>query len=232
MTDYHRPDTQHNVRLSEEEARRHIVLLVDDEPHILAGLRRVLHKEPYELLCAGSVDEAFIFLRAKTVDAVITDQDMPGMRGTTFLAKVCREFPETVRFMLTGKPSLEVAIQAINAGAIHRFFTKPCNYTDMLITLRQALQQHDLLVAAKSLLQAVRGQSAALEQLERTHPGITTVRRDSHGVIVADLDDLTVDELVAQLRRETVQVTARLGEAGEGAWTHAVAPPRGIRGER
>jgi DNA-binding NtrC family response regulator len=89
-----------------------------------------------------------VYLRAKTVDVVVADHDMPVMRGTTFLAKVRQEFPDTIRMMLTGKPTLEVAIQAINEGAIHRFFTKPCRHVDLIITLRQALQQHDLLVAA------------------------------------------------------------------------------------
>ena len=213
--------SQPDVRRSGRETRRHTVLLVDDELHVLAGLRRVLHKEPYDILCAVSVKEAFVYLRAKTVHAVITDQDMPGMCGTAFLANVCCEFPETVRFMLTGKPTLEVAMQAINEGAIHRFFTKPCNYVDLTTTLRQALQQHDLLVAARHLLQVVGGQSAALEHLEHTYPGITKVRRDRSGVIVADLDDLTVEELIAQLRHETLKATARLGEADEQPWSAA-----------
>jgi two-component system, probable response regulator PhcQ len=229
MTEHHLDHALHRClsaaprdpRLCEGEPRRHTVLLVDDEPHVLAGLRRVLHKDPYTLLCASSVQEAFGYLRAQTVDAVITDQDMPGMRGTVFLATLCREFPETVRFMLTGKPTLEVAMQAINDGAIHRFFTKPCNDADLRMTLRQALQQHDLVVAARHLLQRVRGQSAALAQLEEAYPGITHVRRDRRDVIVADLDTLTVDELIAQLRQEASTVTAWCG-ADE-------APPWGAR---
>lgn len=199
--------------------RRHTVLLVDDEPHVLAGLRRVLHKEPYDLLCAGSVQDAFGYVRAQPVDAIITDQDMPGMRGTTFLATVCRECPDTVRFMLTGKPTLEVAIQAINDGEIHRFFTKPCHDVDLTVALRQALQQHDVLVAARHLLQRVRAQSAALTQLEATYPGITKVHRDSRGVIVADVDTLPVDELIAQLRQETHNITTRLRETEAPSWS-------------
>jgi DNA-binding NtrC family response regulator len=191
---------------------------VDDEPHILAGLRRVLHKEPYHLLCACSVQEAWGYLRAQPVHAVITDQDMPGMRGTVFLAHLCQAFPDTVRFMLTGKPTLEVAIQAINDGAIHRFFTKPCHDVDLIMTLRQALQQHDLVVAARHLLPIVRGQSAALEQLESTYPGITKVRRDHRGVVVADVDTLTVDELIAQLRQEARTGAAWRGEDEEPPW--------------
>ena len=209
----------HPLPLHAGATRRHTVLLVDDEPHVLAGLRRVFHKEPYDLLCAGSVQEAFGSLRAQPVDAIITDQDMPGMRGTTFLATVCREFPDTVRFMLTGKPTLEVAIQAINDGAIHRFFTKPCHDVDLRVTLRQALQHHDMLVAARHLLQRVRSQSAELTQLEATYPGITKVRRDRRGVIVADVDTLPVEELIAQLRQETHNITTRLREAEEPSWS-------------
>ena len=133
------------------------------------------------------------------------------MTGTAFLAKVRQEFPDTVRFMLTGMPTLEVAVQAINAGAITRFFTKPCNPLDLTITLRQALQQHDLLIAAKRLLQAVKCQSAELDQLERHYPGITRVRRDKGGVIIAEHDEMSLDDLVAQLRCETAKVPARLG---------------------
>ena len=218
---------------TEPETRQRTVLLVDDEPHVLAGLRRVFHKEPYALLCATSVEQAFVYLRAKTVDVVISDHDMPGMRGTAFLAKVRHEFPETIRFMLTGKPTLEVAIQAINEGAIHRFFTKPCNHFDLLLTLRQALQQHDLLVAAKCLLRAVRSQSAELAQLERHYPGITSVRRDEGGVIVAEPDEMSLEELVAQLRRETAKVTVRSGgRAGGHPQRRAVVPRDGLERTR
>jgi response regulator RpfG family c-di-GMP phosphodiesterase len=81
------------------------VLLVDDEPNVLAGLQRALRKEPYLIFSATSAEMALVVLQARTVDVVISDQDMPGMRGADFLAKVRQEFPDTVRFMLTGKPT-------------------------------------------------------------------------------------------------------------------------------
>src|SRR6266852_2728300 len=79
------------------------VLLVDDEPNVLAGLQRALRKEPYLIFSATSAEMALVVLQARTVDVVISDQDMPGMRGADFLAKVRQEFPDTVRFMLTGE---------------------------------------------------------------------------------------------------------------------------------
>src|SRR5438128_8892209 len=66
----------------------HRVLLVDDEPDVLAGLRLALRKEPYEILCAHSADEALALLWAQTVDVVVSDQDMPGTTGIAFLARV------------------------------------------------------------------------------------------------------------------------------------------------
>jgi two-component system probable response regulator PhcQ len=206
--------------MSRKPPKRPTVLLVDDELHVLAGLRRMLHKAPYTILCASAADEAFVYLRGHTVDVVITDQDMPGMCGTLFLATVCREFPETVRFMLTGQPTLDVAIEALNAGAIQRFFTKPCHYQDLALALREAIQHRDVLVTARRL--GGQGESAALAQLERTYPGITTVRRDRHGIIVADQNESPVEALVAQLRGDTGHAVARLGKTaapreGEGA---------------
>src|SRR5258706_16292574 len=84
----HIRSAQRDAGLTEMETRPYTILLVDDEPHVLAGLRRALRKEPYEILCADSVSHAFVYLRAKAVDLVISDQDMPGMTGTAFLAKV------------------------------------------------------------------------------------------------------------------------------------------------
>jgi DNA-binding NtrC family response regulator len=187
------------------------VLLVDDEPNVLAGLRRALRKEPYAICCASSADEAFVLLQAKPVDVVISDQDMPGMVGTVFLASVRQAFPDTVRFMLTGKPTLDVAMQAINEGAMSRFFTKPCNDVDFAVTIRQALQQKDVLVAAKRLLWTVRCQSAALDRLAQQYPGISRVRRDRDGVIIAAPDAMPIEEILGQLRREAAKAEARLG---------------------
>ena len=188
----------------------HAVLLVDDEPHVLAGLRRALRREPFDVFCATSADEAFVILQARQIDVVVSDQDMPGTPGTVFLAKVRQEYPDTVRFMLTGKATMDVVIQAINEGAISRFFTKPCNNIDLAIAIRQAIQQKELLVAAKQLLRAVRQQSAALEHLERQYPGITKVRRDRGGVVIADPEDVPIEELIQRLRMETTKAEERL----------------------
>lgn len=170
---------------------QHSILFVDDEPNFLDAVKRSLRKEDYLLFCASSASDAFGVLKERPIDLVISDQEMPGMQGTEFLRQVRDLYPETVRFMLTGKATLEVAVAAINDGAIARFLTKPCNAVDLAVTIRLALQHKDLLANARRLLVKVREQERVLERMENQSPGITRVDRDATGAIV--LDNATED---------------------------------------
>ena len=103
------------------------VLLVDDDQNIIDALKRILRKEPYQIYSVNSAHEALGVVQGISVDVVVTDEQMPGMSGTDLLRMLREQHPEIVAIMLTGKPSLEVALEAINQGEIYRFFTKPCN---------------------------------------------------------------------------------------------------------
>ena len=189
----------------------HKVLLVDDEPNVLDGLRRALHKEPYEVVCASSAIEGLSILRSEAIDLVVSDEDMPGMRGTEFLAKVREEFPDTVRFVLTGKATLEVAVEAINRGAVSRFFTKPCNYVELAIAIRESLRQKDLMTEALRLLHTVKRQTAALEALEQQIPGITRVNRDARGAVILSDKDVAAAESLGKQAGGTSRVNRDSG---------------------
>ena len=180
----------------------HKVLIVDDERAITELLQDVLSTEPYELLSAGSAEEALELLKREPVDVVVSDEMMPGMSGSEFLSIVRRQYPDTIRMILTGHANLEMAIRAINEGEIYRFFRKPCNVFDLAITIRQALQQKALMAEAFRLLKMARRQKRTIEALERKYPGITKVKKDSTGEIL--LDDETLpqdyDTLIRQIR--------------------------------
>ena len=64
---------------------KHSVLFVDDEPNVLEGLERALRMEPFTLLTATSGGEAMEVLNNASVDVVVADQEMPGMKGTDLL---------------------------------------------------------------------------------------------------------------------------------------------------
>ena len=175
------------------------ILIVDDDQNLLDGLSHALRREQYKLLTSRSGIEALRVLDSTPVDVVISDQEMPGMPGTVFLRHVRERYPDTVRFMLTGKATLDSAIDAINDGGISRFFLKPCNPIDLAVSIRQGLQQQVLMRAAYRLLQKNRRQSDVLDRLEKQYPNITKVERDADGAIRMDDFPGSFDQLLAEI---------------------------------
>jgi serine phosphatase RsbU (regulator of sigma subunit) len=103
------------------------VLFVDDDPRVLAGIRRQLRKKvPIEIAESGSAGLEALSARGP-FSVVVTDYCMPEMNGIEFLTRVRQAAPETVRMLLTGSADLQAAIQAVNQGNIYRFLTKPCS---------------------------------------------------------------------------------------------------------
>ena len=185
----------------QDQKMPHKVLIVDDEPVITDMLKDVLSTEPYEILSSSSGEEALETLAKENVDVVISDEKMPGMTGSEFLAVVRKEFPDTIRMILTGHASLEAAIRSINEGKIYRFFTKPCNVFDLAVTIRQALQQKELMKKSRGLLRMVQRQSAFIESLESRYPGITKVRKDARGDVIMEdeKNDRSLDKLMDEI---------------------------------
>jgi serine phosphatase RsbU (regulator of sigma subunit) len=118
------------------------VLFVDDDPRILAGIRRQLRKQvPIETVDSGSAGLEAVQARGPFA-VVVTDYGMPGMNGIEFLTRVRRAAPETVRMLLTGSADLHAAIQAVNQGNIFRFLTKPCSPADLKEALDAGIQHY------------------------------------------------------------------------------------------
>jgi DNA-binding NtrC family response regulator len=167
----------------------HSILVVDDQQSILDMLKIFLLRESFQVLCSLSGEEGLKILSRQPVDVIVSDEKMPGMSGTEFLAIAKEKYPDTIRIILTGHANLDSAIRAINEGEVYRFFTKPCNMTDLTVTIRQALQQKDLMQENKRLLDIVRRQSLSIKAMERRYPGISKVKRDANGAIIIDEDN-------------------------------------------
>jgi DNA-binding NtrC family response regulator len=128
------------------------ILLVDDEPNMRSALRRSLHGEGYQILTASSAEEAVRVVESKTIDLVVCDQMMPGQTGTEFLAWLAERQPAITRILLTGCPTAETALDAINQGKIYHFFTKPCDPLDLAVTIRHAMEQKSMVENTRRLL--------------------------------------------------------------------------------
>jgi CheY-like chemotaxis protein len=97
------------------------------------------------------------------VALVISDQRMPGMSGTDFLAR-CRELaPETVRVLLTAFTDAEALMQSINAANIYHFILKPWDPAELIHTVRRGVERHLLSAEREQLLRDLAAKNADLE---------------------------------------------------------------------
>ena len=130
---------------------RHTVLCVDDEQNVLNALKRLLRKETFRLLTCTNGREGLELLARNDVQVVISDQRMPEMNGNDFLKEVKDLYPQTIRIILTGYTDVDTISNSINKGHIYKFFLKPWNDQQIVLEIRQALEQFELIKANKRL---------------------------------------------------------------------------------
>lgn len=135
------------------------LLLLDDEPNILAALRRALRREGWQVHATGSPQEALDILAAHPVGVVVSDQRMPQMTGTEFLRQVRRQYPETVRILLSGYSEIGAVTAAVNEGAVWKYLSKPWDDEALREQVRLAFDEH----------RALRQARQRHEQTEQTH---------------------------------------------------------------
>ena len=143
------------------------VLVVDDEPDVIEGLRLALRKEPYEILGAHSVDEAKSILAREPVGAIVLDDRMPGKTGSEFLVELARDQPHLPKIMLTGHADLKLAVLSINKGRVFRLLQKPCDTSELAMAIRDALRRHAVKSVTQRLVHLSRRQSVLVEELDR-----------------------------------------------------------------
>jgi len=117
------------------------LLLLDDEPHVLSSLQRLLRRDGYQILVAHSSRQAFEQLATHSVHVVISDQRMPDMNGTEFLERVSELYPETVRMVLSGYNDLDTVTSLVNRGEIYKFLSKPWDDDALRETVREAFRK-------------------------------------------------------------------------------------------
>lgn len=166
--------------------RTYSVLLVDDEPAIVAALRRTLRGRGYRIFGVTDPLEAIDLLAREEVDLLVSDIDMPQMSGLDLVSRVRKDYPQVVRILLTGRGTLTAALRAINDGEVHRFLTKPWDDDELREVVSQALLRLDELRRQQNADQHAARRRALIADLEREQPGISAVERDVDGVYLID----------------------------------------------
>jgi CheY-like chemotaxis protein len=121
------------------------LLIVDDEQNVRTSLQRMLRRDGYRILLAGSASEALALLARNDIQVVLSDHLMPGMTGTELLVKVKELYPHTIRMMLSGYTAIDSIIEATNTGAVFRFHTKPWDDRSLRESIAEAFRYHWLM---------------------------------------------------------------------------------------
>lgn len=118
------------------------ILAVDDDKSILRTFTRILQKSGYEIDTAETGKEAMEKTENRHYDLALVDIRLPDMDGTDLLAKLKKQLQQTVKIMITGFPSLETGVKALDEGA-DAYLVKPVKPQELLVLLEEKLKNRE-----------------------------------------------------------------------------------------
>jgi diguanylate cyclase (GGDEF)-like protein/PAS domain S-box-containing protein len=129
-------------KLGRRQADR-TLLLIDDEPHVLTALERILRRIGCRILTASSALDAFDLMATHEVGVILCDQRMPEMTGVEFFARIRHMYPATVRMILSGYADVAAVTDAINVGAVYKFLNKPWDANELGSIVDDAFDKYE-----------------------------------------------------------------------------------------
>ncbi len=116
------------------------LLVIDDEPAIREGVRRILESESFKVETFASGHAALERIKQESFDLVITDLKMPGISGMDVLKEIKEIQPDLPVIFITGYSSVDSAVEVMKLGAVD-YIAKPFTPEEMLNTIKVALEQ-------------------------------------------------------------------------------------------
>ena len=115
------------------------ILVIDDDKSILRTFTRILQKAGYDVDVAETGKEAMEKAEKRQYDLALVDIRLPDMDGTDLLAKMKDTMHKTVKIMITGFPSLETGVKALDEGA-DAYLVKPVKPEELLMLIEEKLK--------------------------------------------------------------------------------------------
>lgn len=184
---------------SPEHSKKPKMLVVDDEPDNLDLLYRTFRRD-FQVLRAESGMSALEVLAVEgEVAVIISDQRMPEMKGTEFLSKTVPQFPNTMRIILTGFTDVEDLVDAINAGQVYKFITKPWDPDELKRVVQRAVETYDLLKQRTDELTRAHAQTMLLTTILQVTRQATDLESLLPSIAGAFGETYTADGCIVQL---------------------------------
>src|SRR4051812_10636605 len=157
------------------------ILFVDDEPHVLNGLRNLFRKERHvwEMSFALDGKAALEELAKGPIDVIVSDMRMPGMDGAELLSRVKSLYPQTTRIVLSGHAEREAISRVVSVA--HQCLSKPCDAATVRAVIERTCEFQRFL-HDESLRNAV-GSLGRLPSLPSSYLELTEAMQNPHADI-------------------------------------------------
>jgi len=165
------------------------ILFVDDEEKVFNSFRREVSFLPIKLFYAKCGEDALKILERENIDLLISDERMPGLKGSDLVSIVRERYPTIVSIIITGYSDFDSIIKAVNSGHVYKYILKPWNKLEMIMTIKNAIdykRDKEMILELKKQLME---KDLIISDLEKRFPGIADVKRDKDGSIILDLDE-------------------------------------------
>lgn len=116
------------------------ILIVEDDTNMRESLSTLLQQKGYKTDTAKNGREAIQKSKAKFYNLALIDIKLPDMEGTKLLTTIHNTLPKMVKIMITGYPSLENAVEALNLGA-DAYIIKPIKHQKLLALIKEKLEE-------------------------------------------------------------------------------------------
>lgn len=124
---------------------KHGILIVDDELAVQKALKRLFSfMESVHIFTASSAQEAMTYIRENQVSLIISDERMPGVKGSELISFLNRNFPDIIRIIITGYSDHEAIYRAVNKGEVFRYFQKPWDNDELTAAVKQGLDYFEI----------------------------------------------------------------------------------------
>ncbi len=178
------------------------ILVVDDEPDNLDLLYRTFRRDFHVLKADSGVNALKVLATEGEVAVIISDQRMPEMKGTEFLSKTLPQFPDTVRIILTGFTDIEDLVEAINAGQVYKYITKPWDPGELKAVVQRAAETYGLLKQRTEELRRANAQMALLTVLVQVTQAAQSLEETLTPIATVFSESFTADSCILQLVQE------------------------------
>ncbi len=152
--------------MKDPEKKKPKLLYVDDSKEYIVLFSAALRKD-YEIYTAESAEKGLDILKKEDIQVVIADQRMPGMSGIEMLEKVANEYPDILRFMISGFTDFKATVDGVNKGQMQGYFHKPIEPEEIRIAVRKGLEIVNLKKRNQEILEELEFTNIALKNSDR-----------------------------------------------------------------